>query len=270
MKLVIRDDDANFFTRPEDIEEAYLPIKGFPVSFAVVPMVMDVLGGCPETKGNDKPRFIGDNEVLVAYLRDKAVRGECDILLHGIYHQYKFPNGIKTPEMLWRESDESIDLVEEIGKYRKAFEDLFEIPINCFVAPSNKIKKNGIKAVYKNGMNFSGIIPITFDRDLTVRALWNYIYRWTVRASTKLAYPGILNYGTHLELNACNTITFDFLKRMFEYCKTIESPMAINVHYWHIRDNKEYYKSFFEFIKYALDNGAQPAIMRECFTQIGL
>ena len=44
MKLIIRDDDANFFTHPEDIEKAYSEIPDFPVSFAVVPMVVDVIG----------------------------------------------------------------------------------------------------------------------------------------------------------------------------------------------------------------------------------
>ena len=75
MKLIIRDDDANFFTHPEDIEKAYSEIPDFPVSFAVVPMVVDVIGGCPETKGNLTPRFIGDNEEISAYLKERVHNG---------------------------------------------------------------------------------------------------------------------------------------------------------------------------------------------------
>ncbi|NCB96751.1 MAG: DUF2334 domain-containing protein [Bacteroidia bacterium] len=263
MKLIIRDDDANFFTHPEDIEKAYSEILDFPVSFAVVPMVVDVIGGCPETKGNLTPRFVGDNVEISRYLKDRFHNGSCDILLHGIYHQYKFPNGVKTPEMIWRET-ETQNLDVEIGLYKTKLENLFDIDINCFVAPSNRIMKKGIQAVYKNGMHYSGIIPISFDRDLTFKSIKNYFFRWTQRAMTGLAYPGILDYGTHLELNACNQTNFPYLKKMFEYCQRHDTPMAINVHYWHIRDNKEHYRGFFDFVKYALDNGAEPVRMRDC------
>ena len=42
VKLIIRDDDCNFFTRPEDLEHVYRSISDFPVTFAVVPEVTDV------------------------------------------------------------------------------------------------------------------------------------------------------------------------------------------------------------------------------------
>ena len=264
MKLIIRDDDCNFFTKPEDIQIAYSEIPDFPVSFAVVPMVIDVIGGCPETKENTTPRWVGDNAEISDYLKGLAAQNQCDILMHGIYHQYKFPNDVKTPEMIWREIETS-DLIGQVAFYKKKLEDLFALPINCFVAPSNRIKKRGIEAAYKNGMNYSGIIQIGYDRDLTIRGIRNYLYRWALRAKTGLAYPGILDYGTHYELNAVNQTSFEFLKKMFEYCKQIDAPMAINVHYWHLRDNKEHYKGFFDFVKYALDNGAEPALMRDCF-----
>lgn len=264
MKLIIRDDDTNYFTKPEDILKAYSDIPSFPVSFAVVPMVVDVIGGCPETKGNEIPRWVGDNKELCSYLSERVGQRSCDILLHGIWHQYKFPNGVKTPEMAWREY-ETEDLTKQIGFYKEKLEQLFNVKINCFVAPSNRILKKGIRAVYKNGMNYSGIIPITFDRDITLRSIRNYFYRWAVRVKTGLAYPGILDYGTHIELNACNQIDFEYLKKMLQYCKKINAPMAINVHYWHIRDNKNHYQGFFDFIKYAIYRGAEPAMMRECF-----
>ena len=52
VKLIIRDDDCNFFTRPEDLEHVYRSISDFPVTFAVVPEVTDVYGGCPDTMNN--------------------------------------------------------------------------------------------------------------------------------------------------------------------------------------------------------------------------
>ena len=106
VRLIIRDDDCNFFTRPEDIERVYSQIPDFPVSFATVPTIMDVAGGCPETKGNITPRGIGDNAELVSYLKKRYEDGKCDILLHGITHGYHFrPDGSKIPEMIWRNDE---------------------------------------------------------------------------------------------------------------------------------------------------------------------
>lgn len=264
VKLIIRDDDCNFFTRPEDLDYVYRSIPDFPVTFAVVPEVTDVRGGCPETEGNMTPRFVGDNRELAEYLREKLFSGKCDVVLHGICHGYRIKSsGEKIPEMIWRNDDSA--LMETIGRWKTCFEELFDHPINCFVAPSNQIRKNGIRAVYSNGLNFSGIIPISYNRDFSVKSVRNYIYRWSVRAAKGFPYPGVLDYGTHMELNATNRISFGELKKQFDYCKRHDLPLAINVHYWHIRDNEGRYRGFFEFIKYALSNGAVPAKLSDCF-----
>ena len=107
VKIVIRDDDVCYFTEPDDLEFVYKDISLFPVSFAVVPKVTDLStkGKCPETKGNQVPRYIGDNDNLVNWLKDKLKKTECDVLMHGITHQYKFIDGKRYPEMEWRSGD---------------------------------------------------------------------------------------------------------------------------------------------------------------------
>ena len=55
------------------------------------------------------------------------------------------------------------------------------------------------------------------------------------------------------------------MKKLFHYCDKHDMPLAINVHYWHMRDNEEYYKVFFDFINYALAHGAVPTRMSDCF-----
>lgn len=115
VKLIIRDDDCNFFTRPADLQHVYRSIPNFPVTFAVVPEVTDVYGGCPETMGNTTPRPIGENKELVAYLKHKLTDGKCDITLHGVYHGYKFDTGgKKIPEMIWRNKESN--LCENLGR----------------------------------------------------------------------------------------------------------------------------------------------------------
>ena len=98
-----------------------------------------------------------------------------------------------------------------------------------------------------------------------MKSFVNYITRWTIRLLLGYPYPGVMDYGTHLEVNATNRISFDFLKKMFHYCDKRDMPLAINVHYWHMRDNEEYYKEFFDFINYALTHGAAPTRLSDCF-----
>lgn len=262
MKLIIRDDDCNYFTRPEDLESVYSQIPDFPVTFAVVPTVTDLNGGCPETKGNKTPRSVGDNKELVSYLRKKYNEGKCDIVMHGITHGYKYDeNGTKVPEMIWRNSDSLLDSL--IRKGKSELESIFEIPIGIFVAPSNRVEVNTIQSIVNNDLHFSGIVAIKFNRQFNTRSIVNYLKRLFVRATTGFAYPGVLNYGDHLELNANNHINYDYLVKLFRYCDKHNYPLAINVHYWHIRDNKELYNDFFNFIKYAIEHGAVPSRMRD-------
>ena len=264
VKLAIRDDDVNFFTKVEDIEELYQDIPGFPVSFAVIPTVTDVstMGNCSDTMGNQTPRWVGDNGKLIEWLKQKLNAKKADVLLHGITHGYMFQDGKRLAEMQWRKEDE---LSIEIRDLKKRLEDILDYNICVFVAPSNKISKYGINCVTANGMDYSGIIPITFDRDITIRNLYNYAKRWYVRAIDKLPYPNVLQYSEHKELNACLLQGYDYLVRLFNYCQQTESPMAVNVHYWQLRDNPMEKKILMDFVKYAMDHGAEPTTISELF-----
>lgn len=260
VKLAIRDDDMNFFTKVEDIEYVYRDFNHFPISFAVIPKVMDVstVGACPDTRGNSTPKDISANRELISWLRQQLENGSADVLLHGETHEYKFISGKRFAEMEWREKE--YNLVSSIKNNRKLLEDSIGHPISCFVAPSNKIARKCIKAVAENGLNFSGIIDIKFSRAFTLRNIYNYIKRWSLRVMTNLPYPGVMKYSDHLEISACLLQSYDYLVRMFEYCKKHSLPMVVNVHYWHLRDNPKELKMLRSFVMdYAIPNGAEPS-----------
>ncbi len=262
VKLIIRDDDMNFFTKPEDVEGVYSSIPDFPVSFAVIPTVTNVstYGRCPETRGNETPRWVGDNAALTEWLRERLKSNRADVLMHGITHGYQFSGGKRYPEMLWRKEE---NLASEIARYRQELSTLLDYDISVFVAPSNLISKYAIKCVAANGLNFSGIVPIDFQRELTLRNVANYMRRWSCRLWNRLPYPDVMHYSDHKELNACLAQSYDYLVRMFHFCERTESPMAINVHYWHLRDNEQDSKEFFRFIDYAMNHGAVPTRMSD-------
>ena len=259
IKLAIRDDDLNAFTKLKDIVKLYEPIGKFPISFAVIPYVTDVLGGCPETKGNKTPCPLDSNEEIVSWLRESLSNKKCDVLLHGITHEYHFDRkGGKIPEMVWRNGDNVVKAISDSKAYLQA---LLNCKITCFVAPNNIISKQSLDAVVRNDLDFSGIIPVGFQRGFTFRNVSNYCKRFIVRGLYNIQYPGVLDYGNHLEINACGLRSLDYLKKIFDYCQKKKLPMVLNVHYWNLRDNVENRNMLFEFVKYALDNNANPSVL---------
>lgn len=262
IKLAIRDDDLNYFSKVKDVVGVYKEISFCPVSFAVIPTVTDVStkGRCLDTRGNITPRWVGDNTELVDWLKDELSKRQADVLLHGITHEYKFFGGNRYAEMQWRNEP---NLAEEISMQKERLSNLLNYPITVFVAPSNKISKYGMRAVSSSGMHYSGIVPSDFQRDLTIRNMGNYIKRWFYRAKDNLPYPAVMQYSDHREVNACLMQGYDYLIKMFHYCEKNNYPMAVNVHYWHLRDNGNERKQLSRFIDYALKHKAIPTTMSE-------
>ena len=267
IKLAIRDDDMNFFTNVEDLEKIYDGFNNFPISYAVIPYVLDVStrGACTDTKGNQIARDVAENKVLVDWVRCRIKNGTCDVLLHGIHHSYKFTRkGEKLAEMQWRDNEPNLADCLKFEKERLS--KLFDYSISCFVAPSNKITKYCLAAVANAGMNFSGIIPINPNVNLTGKNILNYLRRWTVRAIYKLPYPGVLEYDNHKEVNACILQSYDYLVKMFEFCCKHNYPMVINVHYWYLRDNPSELEKLRRFVmEYAIPHGAIPSKLSDLF-----
>lgn len=266
INLVIRD-DMNFFTKVEDLRKIYKDFGGFPVSYAVVPYVLDVStkGSCLDTKGNTTPMDVADNLELVEWVRKELKNGTCDILLHGINHNYKFTSdGVKMAEMLWRDNETGLESLLRGEKERLS--KLFDYPVICFVAPSNKITKFCLNQVAMAGLNFSGIIPIKPNVNYTIKNMYNYIKRWIVRAVYKVPYPGVLVYDNHKEVNACALQSYDYLVKMFDFCCIHNYPMVINVHYWYLRDNPSELEKLRKFVmEYAIPNGAIPTCLSDLF-----
>lgn len=267
VKLIIRDDDLNFFTKVDDIKNIYKDFNNFPISYAVVPYVLDVStkGTCSDTKGNTVPRNVADNLELVDWVRCELKKGTCDILLHGINHNYTFTSGgVKLAEMQWRDKEPNLDCL--LRREKERLSELFGYSINCFVAPSNKITKYCLDQVAKAGLNFSGIIPMKPNVNYTIKNIINYGKRWIVRAFYKLPYPGVLVYDNHKEVNACILQSYDYLVKMYNFCSKHNYPMVINVHYWHLRDNPAELQKLRKFVmEYAMPNGAIPTRLSDLF-----
>lgn len=135
MKFAIRDDDTSYFTKPDDLKNAYDFLKKGCVSLSVVPFTV------PVHKDDVFPYGVGipysfydlaDNHELVEYLRENSTAGNHDILLHGFSHEYKQVEGIWKAEMMWKNQGQ---LQEEITKGKHYLEELFNRPVNVLLLP---------------------------------------------------------------------------------------------------------------------------------------
>jgi len=200
------------------------------------------------------------NTVLVEFLRNSIKKGKYEILLHGITHEYQRIGSKLVPEMLWKDKDTLMSGIREGKSY---LESVLHCNIKTFVAPSNKINQKGICAIEKIGLNFSGII-YNCDRRLNNKYLINYFKRWSFRLFKGYPYPGLLDYGSHKEINACRLESFSYLWKLYQLCKNSKLPMVINTHYWHLNKNKDVRTIFWQFIHRALTDGAEPVLLERC------
>lgn len=263
VKIVIRDDDASFFTRPEDVLNVYSELGDFPISYAVVPYMLTNSydgGNCKELKNNKTPRWVGENIELVETMKKLISLGKIEVLLHGFTHEYHKVHGKILPEFLWRSPQECQSVIKDGKQY---LEQVFGVKINWFVAPSNMISAANFQPIIDNGMNFSGLISLSFNRPKSLKSFKVFLFRFVHRIFHKFGYPGLLDYGTHKEIYACPIVRGKYLYRMYDYCKENGLPMVINSHYWDIRDNDESRQTLFDFIKFALKDGAKPCLISE-------
>jgi peptidoglycan/xylan/chitin deacetylase (PgdA/CDA1 family) len=88
--ILIRDDDTNFFTRPDMLETIHSKAwdKGFKISISVVPFQKGEEDVCvpPEIRHTGLLYPIANNEGLVRFLREKIQSQLIEILQHGFSH----------------------------------------------------------------------------------------------------------------------------------------------------------------------------------------
>lgn len=246
MKFAIRDDDTNFFTKPEDLEKIYSGIWNIcPVSLSVVPFVYSMKSPMIPEKYwyADKNFPIAKNYELVSYLKEKIKEKKVSIMLHGYSHKdnpdgYEFASSgcHSDPDAvpLWMSGEES--MYEKIKRGKEYLEDVFGVGVNIFVPPHNTISKEGIKAVIKNGMNLAVAPSFYFNK-----RPWNF---QTLRVSLKRKIfkkingeepPYVLDFGDHKEIR-CYPLTppvsFEVLKEKFDFAYKHNGIFCLATHYW--------------------------------------
>lgn len=199
MKLIIRDDDLNYYTNPEELEYLYSDIwDKIPICFATIPKVGNVHMAIPSEKLNiNKNRPIGENKELVNYLKKKISEGKIIIWQHGYTHR-----NYKSKFELERKEEKII--TRELKEGKKYLENLFKIKIDTLVPPHDRISFEGIKAAEKIGFKniCRGYSPLPREVIFDIKRLWAFrkIFFFWLKNGKKITYPNKLKIGEHYEI----------------------------------------------------------------------
>lgn len=214
MKFLIRDDDVNYFTKPEDIQRWYNSIfeMGIPIGFSVVPFVKkesDVYTDSSAELGVEYP--IHRNGALVRYIVTQQL---IEVMQHGCTHE--------TREGVF-EYHRSRGLFEETERGKRELESAFSTSVRVFVPPHDAIYNHGIFAVEQAGMD---IIRGTGSKNVMARPA--YLRAWVIMALHRIrfpkktnmpAYPYVVDFGQHKEAYAVrlNDDNLEFLLKSLRY-----------------------------------------------------
>lgn len=197
MKFVIRDDDLNYFSTPDDIERWYADIfsQGIPVGFSTIPFVKgtsDVYVG-NEAVGNDREYPVGENRALIDYiLRNPLI----EIMQHGCTHETL--NGVF-------EYQKKSGLFGETARGKQYLENIFKRAIGIFVAPHDQISNHGIRAIEAARLN---LIRSKGSKNCILRASYitvllnmvGHLIAHGVRSREQMPpYPYTIDVGKHRE-----------------------------------------------------------------------
>lgn len=265
--FAIRDDDTSFFTQPAKLEAVYAPYWGkTPVSLAVVPYsVPDHRGrsfdsDCPA----DMQMPLEANKELVAWLRNRIVAHQVEIMLHGYNHQYRKIKGKWVGEFGWKPRDQ---LVKEVAGGKSYLESLLNTRIRVFVPPSNTIGTDGIHAIRNSALNLSGVMGRGGDRPWSWDYPMAYARRWQWRLVNGSPYPYPLRYGGHTELCAhalTPRASAEGLMRSLEACAKIGAPFVLATHYWEFQEVPQMHKILARLGDRASELGMSYGTVSEC------
>ena len=262
MKIAIRDDDLCYYSRYEDFRSVYDPL-GIPVSASVVPFAVPNHGDSFPWGDYPKnqPRAISENRELVEAARADIEAHRLEILQHGYSHEYKREGNLWIPEMMWKDKKR---LCEEIAQGKEELEKTFYQPIRVFVAPSQEIGKDGIKAIEKSHLHFSGCPSRLGLRPFGRKRLINIAIRHFNRFRFGLPI-GRFAYPRHIEVSTAPLRDLNEMKRVFDICKKHDYALVVVVHYWKLLKNPADLARLNDFADFVRSQNEEFSFVGDCY-----
>jgi len=178
MIFAIRDDDISYFTNPIDIISAYKDCQ-CPISLSVIPDAINKhKNSFPYGMGPFDRQYgkIDENKVLIEYIKSEIKNKRYEIIMHGIHHEYfqSLNSQDFIPETLFLSFEEQLNLIKKNKQY---LENVFNVPISTFAAPSNAIGKSTTKCCEILGLNTMCVISKEINHPISLEYIKYYLIR---------------------------------------------------------------------------------------------
>jgi len=231
MRIIIRDDDVNYFTEPETLEELYNEVwqRNLIVYFGVIPFQKSEKSGqVPEKYWKSEKIFsVGENTKLIDFIKRKIKEEKVKVMLHGYHH--KNENG--KPEFVGGDN-----LIEKVRKGKEYLENLFSCKVEFFVPPHNEISKKGVRTVMKNNMCLFNI-PDIFAQPIS--SIPDYIKHRIFWQKYKVPYPYPLKFGKRFQIGCISVYKkskIEEIKKIIKFYKKFKnSTVCFAFHWWELK-----------------------------------
>jgi hypothetical protein len=253
MRLALRDDDTNYYTSPETLEECYKDV------WSIVPPSLSLIS---KVKGNwsywvhqiykDKDKTdwnlwreddhvypIENNKDLIEYLNEKLKEGKIDLCFHAKHHRNEdpvLPQAVEANYIHGAEFYTSRDLSNYIATEVAHLSRTFNYNISVFTPPQNLLSLEGYKSVLKAGLNVCGGGISFYKKEKTLQGLRNMqkqlLFKGLHRGKD---YPFVLRFSNHTEIPyhyplQPNTDLKDLI-RQFEMVRSFDGDFVLSTHY---------------------------------------
>ena len=238
---IIRDDDLNFFTTPNDIKDAYGDLFGkVPINFFFVPYLRDINATYEKSELDyfwQKMNFTGtvsifDNEPLVSFVKEQIELQNIDVGLHGLHH---VKHELKAP------LDE-----DKLAMALASAKSLFGRDIKSISAPNNTMSKPSEATLEK----FFKFIHISYSHKLWERKLSFSNMKWFListlsklsgRGQHTLFAPGKpINRHTEISSIPISSVQdANYVDNLLDHFIAADSGyICLATHYYDMRDNQ--------------------------------
>lgn len=198
MELILRDDDLSYFAEPSHLESLFNGIwEHEPIHFATIPYVYTRQVETPLHIHHEKEHYwIGDNEKLVEFLKEKIEEGKIKIWQHGFTHK-------DTNSLHELESRDKKKLYMNIKKGKEHLEKTFNITIDTMVAPHDRFSKEAIEVLEELGFKHicRGYSPLPRELNFDRKSINSFytLFKFYIKYRTHYRYPQMLTFNNHKE-----------------------------------------------------------------------
>ncbi len=253
MRFSIRDDDTNFYTTPQELENCYGDIwEEFAPTLSLISKVKgnwlywvhQIYKDKHNTdwqawKDDNASHPIEDNKELVSFLKEKVKEGKLDIAYHAKFHRNEDPtppternnNYVRGAEYYTNRN-----VTNEIKQEVAFLSHLFNYQISVFTPPQNMLSMKGYRSVIDAGLNICGGGISFFKKAKDIQGISNIAKQLTFKLLHKESdYPFVLHFSDHNEIAyhypLQPTTRLDSLIYDFDMVRRYDGDFVLSTHY---------------------------------------